>query len=694
MKPLMLHLSKRYPVAATFLALPPTLALAMSCHAASESYGPTAQDPPLEEVLVFGRAEGRIGRAGTASEGFFGFDDLAHPPLRRIGEYLEQVPGLAASQHSGTGKANQYFLRGFNLDHGTDFSAKVDGVPVNLRSHAHGQGYLDLNFLIPELVESGSYRKGPYHAGSGDFSSAGSVDLALRESFLNPSLTLTAGDFGYRRAMVAGSLPMSSSTATAAIDLVSNNGAWDLDEELWQQRLYLSQRWDQGFGVTLQSYDARWTATDQIPRRAIRSGTVNAFGFIDPDLGGTTHRHSLSADIRRDDWRVGIYAIDYDLQLYSNFTYFLEDSVNGDEFEQRDDRRIAGFFADASYRDLALDWVSEVSWGIELQEDRADTVGLYNTASRVRRSAVSDDQIRLRSLGSYGELTLVPHDAAKLILGVRADHYDWAVSASSPGRGVNGSDSIVSPSFRFVYGLPRGVELYAAWGRGFHSNDVRGQRDADPGAMTDDNPLLARSLGSELGLRFETERDFRLSMALYRLKLDSELVFAGDAGSTEAQGASNRTGFEASAFWRVSDRVSLDGSYSYASGKLQLPDGGSGSIPGSIPETLTLGASVQVSTAMSASIRLRHLSAAPLLESGELKSSSSTLVNVGARYSKGPYVLRLDILNLFDSEKADISYVYSSRLPGETQEGIEDVHLHPVEPLTARVSVAYRFGSG
>ncbi|MGH8168587.1 MAG: TonB-dependent receptor plug domain-containing protein, partial [Woeseiaceae bacterium] len=299
----------------------------------------------IEELVVYGRAEPQVGIATSASAGFIGYDDIKLPPLLRAGELVEAVPGMVATQHSGTGKANQYFLRGFNLDHGTDFSASAEGVPLNMRTHGHGQGYLDLNFLIPELVASTTFRKGPYTARAGDFSSAGSVEFNFYERLEDTLLGGTIGGDDYYRALAAGSLDAPGGVVTAALDVDAYAGPWLLDEDLSQQRIFASYAFDAAgvpAKITFQGYDADWNSTDQIPQRAVEAGLIDQFGFVDPDLGGQTERYLLTGSLDFGAWQVSGYALDYDFTLFSNFTYFLDDPVMGDEFEQRDRRRVYG----------------------------------------------------------------------------------------------------------------------------------------------------------------------------------------------------------------------------------------------------------------------------------------------------------------------------------------------------------------
>lgn len=303
----------------------------------------------FEEIEVTGRASDMLGVADSASEGVTGHEDLEKRPILRPGELLETVPGVIITQHSGSGKANQYFLRGFNLDHGTDFRVTVDGIPVNMPSHGHGQGYSDLNFLIPELVDSIRYEKGAYSANEGDFSTAGSADMEYVDSLDQGLIHVTPGEYGYGRLLVADSMEIGNGTVLGAVEILRNDGPWKRPDDYKKANGVL--RWNRGDasrGITLTAmgYDGEWDATDQIPQRALDQGLLSRFEGVDSTLGGSSHRYSLAAEVRRGDerslTRVKAWALQYDLQLFSNFTYFLDDPERGDQFEQADDRTAAG----------------------------------------------------------------------------------------------------------------------------------------------------------------------------------------------------------------------------------------------------------------------------------------------------------------------------------------------------------------
>ncbi len=664
----------------------------------SDTNSESNSESNYEEVVVFGRSIQQVGVATTASEGLVGYDDIQLPPLLRVGELVEAVPGMVATQHSGTGKANQYFLRGFNLDHGTDFAARVDGVPINMRSHGHGQGYLDLNFMIPELVETTRYRKGPYHAASGDFASAGSVDFSMYRELPETLLRLTAGEFGYQRGLIAGSTTLGEGTLLGAIDVTHYEGPWELDENLEQNKAYFNYRFGVGeltANLGLQLYENTWDATDQIPRRAVDSGLIDAFGFIDPDLGGDTSRYALTAGLSGERWQAGGYWLDYDLSLYSNFTYQLDNPDQGDEFEQRDSRQQWGLWLSGNQPLNIGSAASTLRWGTELRYDDIDEVGLYQTRSRERLSATRQDQVAEASISAWASIEMAVTERLRGVVGLRGDAYDWDVDALRAANSGDGNDSQLSPSLNLAYRLSDSLESYASWGRGFHSNDVRGatiSTDPASGDPTDTVDAIARSEGAELGIRWERGQRVNVNVVAFWLELDSELVYVGDAGTTEANDATQRTGVELSGFWQATDWLTLNAAYTRTDAKFKADQGGGRDIPGAVEDTFTLGANANWNNGLNINMRLRYLGDAPLEETGQVRSQSSWLLNAGAAYRRGATEFRVDAFNLLDTGKNDIAYFYPSRLSGEPAGGVEDVHFHPLEPRSIRASVTLYWG--
>jgi outer membrane receptor protein involved in Fe transport len=649
------------------------------------------------EIIVYGRALPQIGTATSASQGTVGYDDFANRPVSRVGELAENVPGLIATQHSGTGKANQYFLRGFNLDHGTDLAGFVDGVPINMRSHGHGQGYLDLNFLIPELVERIDYSKGPYRAEAGDFSAAGTVNFRTAASLPAPIAEVTVGSYGYVRALAAGSTALDKGNLLLALDGTLSNGPWVLDEDLRKLNglaHYTSGTEAAGWSVKFSGYHATWASTDQIPLRSIENGEISRYGYIDPDLGGRTTRLDLGGEWHDGGTRASAFATYYDFRLTSNFTYFLNDPVNGDEFQQADRRGIFGGSLRHALPETTLFGVPAVlAMGADLRFDRIGKVGLYTSRDGVRTGTIRQDRVDEVSGNAWAEIEAALTPSLRLTLGANAALYGYDVRSDLSANSGSGNDALLAPKAALAWRIAPALELYANYGESYHSNDARGattRNDPATGAATDPVQLLVRARGQELGARLETGA-VSATVAAYHLTLQSELVFVGDAGATEPSAASRRYGAEATLFWRAGSTLVLDAQGALTHARSRGVPKGEDRIPNAVSEVLSGGIAWTPAPALTLTARLRHFGAAPLVEDNSARSDPTTLVNAGAYYRVGNLRLGLDVLNLFNSRKADITYFYASRLPGEPGEGVEDYHLHPVEPRQVRASLRYSF---
>ena len=651
----------------------------------------------LDPFEVSGRSDPLIGQTTSASQGSIHRVDLAVRPLLRTGEILETIPGFIATQHSGTGKGNQFFLRGFNLDHGTDFATFVDGMPVNLPTHGHGQGYTDINFLIPELVDEIEYRKGPYYAMTGDFASAGASYISTVDDLERGLAVVNVGEDSFLRGVVADAFKAGEGRFLAALESQYYDGPWEIGENLNKFNTLLKynrQSENSRFGVTFMGYDSKWDAADQIPLRAVRAGLVSRLGSLDKDLGGESSRFSLSGDyLRTHDnalTQLTAYAIRYDLSLWSNFTYLLEDPADGDEFEQVDERMIYGAtLVHSVYGDQ-----TRHTFGVQIRYDDIDEVGLYRTSGRQRLRTIREDRVGELAAGIFYEnqTDLTPN--LKAILGVRADYYDFDVESNLPANSGSEEASLLSPKASLVYSVNRDVELFLSGGFGFHSNDARGTTiSVDP---TDGlTPLetvdpLVESFGAEIGSRITWNGQLNTSVSLWYLELDSELLFVGDAGITEASRPSQRQGLEIANYYTPVKGLTfeLDAAFTEA----QFDDGDpADEIPGAIDTAVSAAVTAQSANGWVGSLRLRYFGPRTLVEDGSVESDGSTVLNLRAGYQADNWALFLDVLNLLDSDDDDITYWYASRLPGEPAEGVEDFHFHPLEPRTLRLYFRYRY---
>lgn len=683
------------------------------------------------------------GSTDTASEGVVRAELLAHRPIQRPGATLELVPGVVVTQHSSDGKANQYFLRGFNLDHGTDFATTVQGVPVNLPTHGHGHGYSDLNFLIPELIARIDYRKGPYFATHGDFASAGSADIRYRQRLDAPLLDLSLGirgSQGYQRLVAAGSTTLheGQTTLLAAAELMRNDGPWTVPEQLRKRNAVISLSSGttaEGWSASLMHYQARWTATDQVPQRLLDASTYQGqafsrFSSLDPSSGGDTTRTSVSADWHRDGafaglaghTRVSAYAMAYDLALASNFTYRLSNPTDGDQFMQRDRRSVVGFKASQSVGHplpglmdaLAPGMQAHSEFGLQLRHDRI-RVGLFDTVQRQITQTVRDDRVRQTLSSLYAQTSIPWQPWLRTLAGLRLDHVHADVQplAAQAGATVLAANAgsrqatLLSPKFSLILG-PWGkagqafanTELFVSAGRGFHSNDARGaltRRDPRTGEPLDPVPMLVPSQGLELGLRTEPLPGWRTAVALWQLKIGSELVYVGDAGNTEEGPASRRYGLE----WtnrlqpvQAWPWLQIDADAALTHARYRLPADQGRRIPNAVDRVASVALTVKDLPdwtglrGFSGSLQWRYLGSAALVQDNSLRSRPSLLTQLRMAYQVNKHLsLRLDVFNLLNRRVDDIQYAYTSQLAGEAQP-VFDRHVHPAQPRTLRLGIA------
>jgi outer membrane receptor protein involved in Fe transport len=675
------------------------IALAAAC-ACAASYAQEMQQ--LEPVTVQGNYDNGIGTSDAASQGVVTSKLIEARPTLRPAEVLEFVPGVIVTQHSGDGKANQYFLRGFNLDHGTDFATWVDGMPVNMVTHAHGQGYSDLNWLLPELVDRIAYRKGPYYADEGDFSSAGAAHIRLFDRLPANIAEVTAGDNGFRRGLVAGNASAASGNVIYAIESASNDGPW-LNPERFRRAngvLRYSQANAGGrMSLTAMAYSARWDSTDQIPQRAVDAGTINRFGAVDPTDGGNTSRYSLSWDMQRrmDDgeWHANAYAARSDLTLYSDFTYFLDDPVHGDQFSQAEKRTLFGGSIARKWNTPIAGHEGGTTIGAELRQDRLAPVGLYATEARERIAVIQESRVRETSVGLYAQNDTQWAPWFRSIAGVRVDRYSFDVTSSIAANSGERSASIASPKLSLVFGPWARTEYFFNAGYGFHSNDARGvTATLAPRELTPVDAVtpLVRSKGAELGARTEIVPGLQSSIALWQLRLGSELVFSGDAGDTEPSRASKRAGIEWNNHWRVKPWLLLDADFSASRARFTQHDPVGDYVPGAVSRVMSLGATVTELGPWFGQFQLRYFGPRPLVEDNAQRSQATTLAYLRVGYKFTPTLkAAMDVFNLFNRKASDIDYYYVSRLQGEPAAGVADTHFHPVEPRGVRLTLTANF---
>jgi outer membrane receptor protein involved in Fe transport len=668
------------------------VAAALTCGIAN------AQDVrQLRDTEVIGTYQNAVGTSDAASQGVVTQTLIENRPVLRPAEVMEFVPGLIITQHSGEGKANQYYLRGYNLDHGTDLATWVGGMPINMPTHGHGQGYLDLNFLIPELITRIDYKKGPYYADEGDFSTAGAVDIKLADRLPSNIASGSFGSFGYRRGLLAGSPEMGGGNLLYAIEYLHNDGPWKHPDDL--QRLSGMLRYSRGaednrFGITLMAYDADWDSTDQVAKRAVDSGLIDRFGSLDETDGGKSSRYSLSGDWHRSGASgftdASAFLINYKMNLFSNFSYFAADPINGDQFEQQDRRNVFGINAAHTWLGHWNQREMSNKIGFGLRHDDIDGVGLFATRARQRLSTVRQDDVKEAAAGVFFENNTRWHEKFRTIAGLRYDNFRFKVDSNVAGNSGSENDSKVSPKLSLNFGPWNKTEYFINFGQGFHSNDARGTTiTVDPvtGDPADKVDPLVRTRGYEFGLRTEALPGLQSSLALWQLKQDSELLFVGDAGTTEASRPSKRTGIEWNNHYVAKPWLFFDVDVNFTRARFTDDDPAGDRIPGAPNRVITAGVTVDNLGPWFGNVNVRHFGPRPLIEDNSVKSDSTTLLNLRAGYKiNKQFQVSLDVFNLLDEEASNIDYFYESQLPGEPAP-VADIHFHPIERRGARLTL-------
>jgi hypothetical protein len=696
----------------------PATPLPASVEPVLASLSAEAEGAPMgENIEVVGHYLNEVGTTTSASAGTFTRELIEDRPLLRPGEVLELVPGLIVTQHSGAGKSNQFFLRGFNLDHGTDFATYVEGIPVNLPTHAHGQGYMDLNWLIPELISRADYWKGPYYAQNGDFSSAGATRIEYASELPRTLFLGTYGSYEYGRGLVAASPEVGGGRLLFALEGEHQNGPWEVPEAFWKVNGVL--RWTRPLGngtLTLfgTAYWGQWNATNQVPQRAIDSGEIGHFGSLSPSDGGWSHRLNLSAgwegDAAGGRLRAHVYAVNYGLELFSNFTYFLSDPVNGDQMEQMERRWFEGTSGrwtwSSSIAGMDVSW--EAGW--DARFDQIDPVGLFSTVDRKRLSTLSLDRVFQASGALWGQVGARITPWFRAILGLRGTAYYFDVRASNPLNSGTSSAGLLLPKATLTFGPWAQTEFFLNFGEGYHSNDARGITATvdTSGAPIPRVTALPRSIGGEVGVRTEIVPHLQSSLGVWVLHLDSELVWDADAGTTSPSAPTRRFGVEWANSYQPLPWLLLDLNIAWSRAVFAADDPTTGELEGQpVPEaiawTVAGGVTVRRLGPWSASLFVRYFGPRVLCTEGTcggsggpangtpITSSSSTLLNARLSYEVTKNVaLTLEVLNLLNLKANDITYYYRSRLRNEPPEGLWGYMVHPSEPIQFRGTVSVR----
>jgi len=666
---------------------------------------PGAAADRIEEIQVTAERLGLMGSATTASEGIIVNDELALTPAFRVGQLLETVPGLQVTSHSGEGKANQYLLRGYNLDHGTDLATFVDGMPVNEPTHAHGQGYTDLNFLIPELATNVTYTKGPYYADEGDFASVGSVHINYLNT-LTPQISYTDGTLGYERFFGGGSVSLGEGNLLGALEWQHYNGPWDNPDELHKinavLRYSVGDNHD-GFSITAMHYHGTWNSTTDQPERAIEEGLIGRYGSLDPSDGGRAQRSSLTAQLYKPlaggELQANAFVFGNQLTLWNNFTHFLVDPLHGDQEEQHESRTTLG--GDIAFKHDAplFGFDNEVMVGAANRSDFND-VSRFPTRDRQTLPPSDDpldfseaDTVRLSSLSFYVQSATHWADWFRSVLGYR---YDTQYGSDRGTNSGTASDHLLAPKGSLIFRPLEMTELYVSAGRSFHSDDLRGVTAAQdahvPGA-----PLIARQSGEEIGLRQQITPAFTMTVAFYKLSAQSETTYDPDAGVDSAGPGSRRRGYEINLTYQALQWLEFYGSYSGNHARYVTPfDDGTGHVGEYLPNSPFATGSFNVYLKdlgpWSGSLGYRYLSSYPLSSDNSVQGHGYGIWSGDAHYMIGKgWSVGVSAYNILNKKADAAEFWYVDRLPGESAAGVADVHVHPLERTSGRITIVKTF---
>lgn len=626
--------------------------------------------------------------------------DINLRPLSNSQEILRMVPGLFIGQHAGGGKAEQIFLRGFDIDHGTDIRLTVDGMPVNMVSHAHGQGYADLHFLIPELVENVDFKKGVYHADKGNFSTAGWVNFHTKDVLENNQVKVEAGQFNtFRGLAMVNLLPekarQKEQSAYIATEYNYSDSYFDAPQKF--NRLNVFGKYNGKISdktylkLTASHFTSKWNHSGQIPDRAVDDGSISFFGAIDNTEGGQTSRSNVNAEILTNTRNGGFiknqfFYSNYNFELYSNFTFFLEDSINGDQIRQKENRNLFGYNGSYSMPNTLLGKKADMTIGVQYRQDMTKNTELSHTLNRTTViNPIKLGDITEANLGVYIDENIPLSPQWNLNLGVRYDYfknqYLDKLDNNKKGTATKGA---FFPKFNVYYTPNSSFQFYLNTGRGFHSNDTRvvvpqGGKD-----------ILPAAYGSDLGVNWKPSPRLLINSALWYLWLAQEFVYVGDAGVVEPSGKTRRMGVDISARYQLTNQLFADFDANLTHPRAIDATKGADYLPLAPIFTSIGGLSLYNKTGFNGSLRYRYMANRPANEDNSIVAKGYFVTDLQLNYAQKRYNIGLSIYNLFNQKWKETQFATESRLKNEAQP-VEEIHFTAGSPFFAKASLTVFF---
>ncbi len=621
--------------------------------------------------------------------------DLQTTPVNSSQEILRKVPGLFIGQHAGGGKAEQIFLRGFDIDHGTDIAISVDGMPVNMVSHAHGQGYADLHFVIPETVEKIDFGKGTYYANKGDFATAGYVAFQTKDKIGKSSVGLEVGQFNTTRIVGLFNLLGNQKTQSAyiATEYILTDGPFDSPQNF--NRINLLGKYsailndNSKFSISASRFSSKWDASGQIPQRLIDKGTISRFGAVDDTEGGITSRTnfnvSLSKPIDENTFlKANAFYSNYQFELYSNFTFFLEDPVNGDQIKQKENRNIYGMNTELNKKMNLNDVDVLLQFGGGFRADATKDTELSHTLNRrtvlenLKLGDIDESNLflYLNSELNFGKLMINP--------ALRLDYFKFNYQDKLTANYKTQSESKFkfSPKLNFIYSQNNNLQFFIKSGVGFHSNDTRVVVE------NSGKQILPTAIGTDVGTIWKPFPKLILNAALWHLYLEQEFVFVGDAGIVEPSGQSRRMGAELGLRYQLNDWLYFDADSNYTYARSIGQSKGQDYIPLAPDFTTTGGLSFQKLNGFSGGIRSRYLKSRPANEDNSIVAKGYFVSDVNVNYQYKNLNFGVAVENIFNTEWNETQFATESRLQDETK-SVEEIHLTPGTPFFIKGKITY-----
>ena len=646
----------------------------------------------LTDVVV--RSSAKTGIFKTISD-----LDIHLRPIINSQEVLRMVPGLFIGQHAGGGKAEQIFLRGFDLDHGTDIHLTVDGLPVNMVSHAHGQGYADLHFVIPELIEKVNFSKGPYYSDKGNLATAGYVAFKTKNYLEKNFLKLEGGQYNTVRAITGiNLLPKGSSEKKQSLYIAGEGsftkGYFDSPQNFSRFNGMIKYHGKTGDNSTLTALlsglTSKWNASGQIPDRAVADGTIGFFGAIDDNEGGNTNRYNASAELMHNlsngaVLKNQLFYSRYLFELYSNFTFFKEDPVNGDQIRQKEKRNILGY--NLSYqRDNSIgNKKGQFTAGAQLRYDDVNDIELTRTRNRnVNTRDIMLGDINEFNAGFFAQQKVVLSSQWDIATGVRLDYFTNKYNDKLAAT-VQSSNSVIgSPKLNINYRMNDKVQLYWYSGQGFHSNDTR------VAVVQNGREVVTPAWGSDIGGIFKLGRKAMLQTALWYLWMKQEFVYVGDEGVVEPGGKTQRIGWDLSLRYELSKNLYADADFTVTNPRALEVDKAESYLPLAPRFTSVGGITYRKEKGWNGSLRYRYMANRPANEDNSVVAKGYFVTDAAINYTKKNWEAGISIQNLFNTKWKETQFDTESRLQNET-DPVSEIHFTPGTPFFARLSFSLFF---